>query len=56
MVSACLISTTMHWENGQTDTLDRDDPAADNYDSMDGPSEEEAYRQGDPPLIIIFFN
>ncbi|KAF7336949.1 hypothetical protein MVEN_02131300 [Mycena venus] len=44
MVAACLISTTMNW-NGKEPEYDQED-LTDTYNSMDGPSEEEAYLQG----------
>jgi hypothetical protein len=49
MVTACLISTTMSWEPRATSSLDKleEESLIENYDSMDGPSEEEAYRQGE---------
>jgi len=51
MITACLISTTMNWDGQDPNdlmALERDDPDAsvENFDSMDGPSEEDAYRQG----------
>jgi hypothetical protein len=49
MVAACLVATTMNW-NGKEPKYDETD-LADTYDSMDGPSEEEAYLQG---MLIIF--
>ncbi|KAK7031227.1 hypothetical protein VNI00_013643 [Paramarasmius palmivorus] len=57
MVSACLISTTMHWDTQQSDSNvlpekeDEEDPTEE-YNSMDGPSEEEAYRQGEYKTIL----
>jgi hypothetical protein len=51
MVAACLIATTTNW-NGKEPKYDEDD-LTDTYDSMDGPSEEEAYLQGRP---IIFYS
>lgn len=45
MVSACLISSTMNWK-GQDNLVEGDEPVAEVYDAMDGPSEEEAYLQG----------
>ncbi|KAL0572602.1 hypothetical protein V5O48_009363 [Marasmius crinis-equi] len=51
MVTACLISTTMNWDthkndsNVLPDTEDKGD-ISEEFNSMDGPSEEEAYRQG----------
>ncbi|THU84968.1 hypothetical protein K435DRAFT_783557 [Dendrothele bispora CBS 962.96] len=57
MVTACLISTTMNWDGQDPEhimSLARDDPNAsvENFDSMDGPSEEEAYRQGEYKTIL----
>jgi hypothetical protein len=47
MVTACLIATTNAWSNGvsQVDPPD-EDTHEEFYDSLDGPSEEEAYMQG----------
>jgi hypothetical protein len=45
MIAACLIATTMNW-NGQEDIFDHDEAVEDVYNSMDGPSEEEAYLSG----------
>jgi len=45
MVTACLISTTMNWE-AEENVAGWDDHVVENYDPMDGPSEEEAYLQG----------
>ena len=50
MVTACLISTTTQWvhdlENVMLEDHADDDESEDRYDSIDGPSEEEAYLQG----------
>ena len=47
MVTACLIATTDAWSNqedqGEPQT---EDTPEEFYDSLDGPSEEEAYMQG----------
>ncbi|KAF9260086.1 hypothetical protein L218DRAFT_1079604 [Marasmius fiardii PR-910] len=57
MVTACLISTTMNWDvqrndsNVLTDTEDKGDVSGE-FDLMDGPSEEEAYRQGEYKTIL----
>lgn len=47
MVSACLIATTNAWagQEGQADPP-VEDVQEEFYDSLDGPSEEEAYMQG----------
>ncbi|KII85117.1 hypothetical protein PLICRDRAFT_45241 [Plicaturopsis crispa FD-325 SS-3] len=50
MVSACLISTTLNWKGQETVAVQ--DEASDNYDSIDGPSEEEAYLQGEYKIIL----
>lgn len=45
MVTACLISSIMNWVGeGSVDVAE--DVSMLNYDSIDGPSEEEAYLQG----------
>ncbi|KAJ7707320.1 inositol hexakisphosphate-domain-containing protein [Mycena rosella] len=51
MVAACLIATTMSWD-GQEPKYDPEEVAPDSYDSMDGPSEEEAYLQGEYKTIL----
>lgn len=52
MVTACLISTTMKWQ-GADDYVDgQEDPDSVEYDSIDGPSEEQAYRQGEYKTIL----
>ena len=47
MVTACLIATTDAWAGweGQADPP-VEDTREEFYDSLDGPSEEEAYMQG----------
>ncbi|KAF4597582.1 hypothetical protein EYR40_008044 [Pleurotus pulmonarius] len=58
MVTACLISTTMQWSANeqnyvQEDEEDEEDEDEDGpYDSIDGPSEEEAYLQGEYKTIL----
>jgi len=51
MVTACLIATTMNWE--ETETLDSSIPESNSeeYDYIDGPSEEEAYLQGETSCL-----
>jgi len=48
MVTACLISSAMtqSWDDEQEDAAKLYEPATEMYDTMDGPSEEEAYLQG----------
>ena len=54
MVTACLIATTSKWEK-----YDDDIPSPEGtenvevYDSMDGYSEEEAYLQGMPHILVM---
>ena len=54
MVTACLIATTLNWckeqsdqANGTADGENESDGELSQYDSIDGPSEEEAYLQGE---------
>ena len=44
MVTACLISTTLAWD-GDCFEVDGEEEEEE-YDTMDGPSEEDAYLQG----------
>ena len=60
MVTACLISTTLEWD-GSAFEFDGEEEEEE-YDTMDGPSEEDAYLQGgfqdlEPcdALLIFFF-
>ena len=48
MITACLIATTDAWSvsKGQADPP-VEDPQDEFYDSLDGPSEEEAFMQGE---------
>ncbi|KAI0635643.1 inositol hexakisphosphate-domain-containing protein [Trametes polyzona] len=55
MVTACLIATTTTWEHEREDMLKDEDQSAnalEQYDSIDGPSEEEAYLQGEYKVIL----
>lgn len=52
MVAACLISTTMNWETNAEEAIRNEELEAPVYDSMDGPSEEEAYLQGEYKTIL----
>ena len=50
MVTACLIATTLTWKKEVENSLQDDEQsqnALEHYDSIDGPSEEDAYLQGD---------
>ncbi|KAG2117755.1 inositol hexakisphosphate-domain-containing protein [Suillus clintonianus] len=52
MVTACLISTTMNWQ-GEENCIDtQEDLNSTEFDSIDGPSEEQAYRQGEYKTIL----
>jgi hypothetical protein len=46
MVTACLIATTINWHIEEGEEPIGDDHI-EHYDPMDGPSEEEAYLQGE---------
>ncbi|EIW57292.1 uncharacterized protein TRAVEDRAFT_59033 [Trametes versicolor FP-101664 SS1] len=55
MVTACLIATTTTWEHEREAALQDDEQNAnafETYDSIDGPSEEEAYLQGEYKVIL----
>jgi Inositol hexakisphosphate len=53
MVTACLIATTDNWtEDEEEEGAHLEDMVSDSYDPVDGPSEEEAYMQGDRPRIL----
>ncbi|KAI0749707.1 inositol hexakisphosphate-domain-containing protein [Daedaleopsis nitida] len=54
MVTACLIASTMTWEHEQEGNF-AEEPTPGGlgqYDSIDGPSEEEAYLQGEYKVIL----
>ncbi|TFK46087.1 hypothetical protein OE88DRAFT_1668241 [Heliocybe sulcata] len=51
MVTACLIATTTEWNEQQEDNVS-DDVVSEDYDALDGPSEEEAYLQGEYKIIL----
>lgn len=47
MVTACLIATTATWNKQDNEVPSpEENDGMEIYDSMDGPSEEEAYLQG----------
>ncbi|OJA21653.1 hypothetical protein AZE42_09324 [Rhizopogon vesiculosus] len=52
MITACLISTTMNWQGEENDFEGQEDPSSIEYDSIDGPSEEQAYLQGEYKTIL----
>ncbi|THH21421.1 hypothetical protein EW146_g157 [Bondarzewia mesenterica] len=47
MITACLIATTMTWKEHNSMAEVVCETITEEYDSIDGPSEEEAYLQGD---------
>ncbi|TFK40212.1 inositol hexakisphosphate-domain-containing protein [Crucibulum laeve] len=51
MVTACLISSTLRWEQ-QEKKIAEEESATEFYNTMDGPSEEEAYLQGEYKTIL----
>ena len=46
MVTACLIATTMNLDRDESISGMEPNSVVDDYDAIDGPSEEEAYLQG----------
>jgi len=58
MVSACLIATSMNLNRDECMSGIEPDGIVEDYDTVDGPSEEEAYLQGllpikpDPPCVL----
>ncbi|KAL5486072.1 hypothetical protein ACEPAI_7116 [Sanghuangporus weigelae] len=54
MVSACLVATITAWNGAAEDLLVSSEVESDDqlYDSLDGPSEEEAYLQGEYKTIL----
>lgn len=54
MVAACLISTITKWD-GKVDSLELDEEEDIGYDSIDGPSEEDAYLQGGRIVVAAPF-
>ncbi|KAK2460946.1 hypothetical protein APHAL10511_007416 [Amanita phalloides] len=51
MVTACLISSTVNWKAQESKRV-AEEPSLQFYDTMDGPSEEEAYQQGEYKTIL----
>ncbi|KAH7884393.1 inositol hexakisphosphate-domain-containing protein [Phlebopus sp. FC_14] len=51
MVTACLISTIMNW-SGEENVERQEEVNIISFDSIDGPSEEEAYLQGEYKTIL----
>ncbi|CCL99307.1 uncharacterized protein FIBRA_01323 [Fibroporia radiculosa] len=59
MVTACLIATTIHWDHALESSMfvqpaedDDYESGLERYDLIDGPSEEEAYLQGEYKTIL----
>ena len=53
MVSASLVATVASWDGKIGDLVVPEDDAEEQlYDSLDGPSEEEAYLQGEYKIIL----
>lgn len=52
MVTACLIATVTYWDDLQTSDTPPEDAVEETYDSMDGPSEEETYLQGESTVRV----
>lgn len=46
MIVACLVASTAKWGKQHQALPSPDEDSLEVYDSMDGPSEEEAYLQG----------
>ncbi|KAF8896122.1 inositol hexakisphosphate-domain-containing protein [Infundibulicybe gibba] len=51
MVTACLIATITDWD-GESGIIGAEDSVSEIYDNMDGPSEEEAFLQGEYKTIL----
>ncbi|KAI0067260.1 hypothetical protein BV25DRAFT_1819577 [Artomyces pyxidatus] len=52
MVSACLIATTMNWDVHEGIDDKMQETITEEYDYIDGPSEEDAYLQGEYKIIL----
>ncbi|KAF8492621.1 inositol hexakisphosphate-domain-containing protein [Russula emetica] len=52
MVTACLIATVMNLKRDERISEIEPDSIVGNYDTIDGPSEEEAYLQGEYKIIL----
>jgi len=52
MVSACLIATSMNLNRDECMSGIEPDSVVEDYDAVDGPSEEEAYLQGEYKIIL----
>ncbi|KAF8657553.1 hypothetical protein AX16_002190 [Volvariella volvacea WC 439] len=52
MITACLISSTMNWQPPAESTIETEDYLPEVYDTLEGPSEEEAYLHGEYKTIL----
>ncbi|KAI0303565.1 inositol hexakisphosphate-domain-containing protein [Multifurca ochricompacta] len=52
MVTACLIATTMNLKREECMPETKHETIVEDYDAVDGPSEEEAYLQGEYKIIL----
>jgi hypothetical protein len=53
MVTACLIATIDNWTGDEEEEgAHLEDLVSGSYDPLDGPSEEEAYMQGEHPRAL----
>ncbi|PPQ89323.1 hypothetical protein CVT25_003160 [Psilocybe cyanescens] len=52
MITACLISSTMNWQNYMNEVVNEDEMPLNMYDTIDGPSEEEVYLAGEYKTIL----
>ncbi|PPQ89339.1 hypothetical protein CVT25_003176 [Psilocybe cyanescens] len=52
MITACLISSTMNWQNYMNEVVAEDELPLNLYDTIDGPSEEEVYLAGEYKTIL----
>lgn len=50
MITACLISSTLRWDGDETSLVNEE--SSEIFDSIDGPSEEEAYLRGEFKTIL----
>ena len=53
MVVASLVATTLRWDKDNSTLPSPEDSGLEIYDSIDGPSEEEAYLRGN--VVDIFY-
>lgn len=53
MVTACLIATAMNWKRDERTPGIEPDSIVGDFDTIDGPSEEEAYLQGRHVKLVV---